>query len=292
MAIIFVRHGSTKYPGAEKRLRQIYDTHLSGIDTYTVIVDNGLDRNFTEEIDAANIVIGGDNTSWEFSGWDRGLAFLGRDLWSYDLVHLVTSAFDTLYTAYLDLLTEKMLSAVARRPACLGHIDFYNEPVQILSFRSQHWVRSSFLFTPPTELKMLRSLVSVSESIGFSGGTVDNPFDPGISLSSNYQHYVLDWLTGSDIGQGTSWHTKLTLTSNTLPYFRSKARAIFNEHLLSIRLRAQGTRLIDTTWLTKHIDSTDPKGIDWSTFWQDQMGSRYRAGSVISSADELARLSG
>ena len=286
VAILFARHGATKYPGAELRLKQIYDSQLAGVETFTLIVDNALEPDFSEQIDSATALIGGDNSSWEFSAWDKGIDFFGATLWSYDLVHLVTSAFDSLYTSYLDLFSERMLAGIASRPVCLGHIDFYNEPVQVLSFRSQHWIRSSFLFSPPTELKIMGSLVSVH-------ATVDSttPFDPGTPLSANYQRYILDWLTGSDIGQGTTWHTTLSLAPETLPYVQSKARAILNEHLLSIRLRAQATRLIDTTWFASHLDSSDSKAIDWLTSWQEQMGSRLGAGSATSGADELARLS-
>ena len=66
-------------------------------------------------------------------------------LWQYDLVHFVTEAFHTLYVDYLarfdTALARKRLPA---RSICVGHIDCYNQPIEILSYLSQHWIRTCF----------------------------------------------------------------------------------------------------------------------------------------------------
>ena len=200
--------------------------------------------------------------------------YLGEEIWSYDLVHLVTSAFHTLYVDYLDRFNQTMLDGMVGRPVCVGHIDTYNEPIRINSFFSQHWVRTSFLFAPPVEIKLMRDLVSIKKSWNIFGSGPDQPFVPDGRISPNYQRYVLDWLTGRDIGQGSVWHSRIALQAEFWELFKAKATAIFNEHLFAIRLRSQGTRVIDATWLGSQLNDQSPDAVDWATPWRKQLAER------------------
>ncbi len=271
---LFVRHGTEKYPDAERQLHLIFERQLPTIERKTIVIDNSLPRSFEEMRQDGSILLGGDNSSWEFSAWDRALQFLGNEIWSYDLVHFVTSAFNTLYTAYLDRFDERLLRSIVGRPVCLGHIDCYNEAVQIMSFQSQHWIRTSFLFFPPAEVKMLRDLASAGAATNLFGTSAAKPFASNGQLSENYQRYILDWLMGRDIGQGSMWHSQIALDATAWPLFQAKATAIFNEHLLSIRLRAQSTRLIDVTWLASQLETRSASEVDWMRSWRNQLSER------------------
>ena len=105
------------------------------------------------------------------------------------------------------------------------------------------------MFLPPAELKMLGSLISVAEPVGLFSGDPEAPFRPDAPLSENYRGYLLGWLTGEGTGQGVEWHSRFTLSHDTLPQFQDKVIAILNEHMFSIRLRAQGCAMVDATWL-------------------------------------------
>ncbi len=270
---ILLRHGEAKYTDAELLLNSIFERQLPNVKRRMIIVDNTLPADFRRVVEGST-VIGGDNSAWEFSAWNRALSWLGDDIWSYDLVHLVTSAFHTLYTKYLYRFSQPMLEAIATRPVCLGHIDCYNEAVRIGAFTSQHWLRTSFLFIPPVEIEILKDLVSVKNASEWFGRGPEQAFPEKAEISKNYQQYVLDWLTGSDIGQGSTWHSRLALDSASWPMFKAKATAIFNEHLLAIRLRAQGTRLIDATWLASALNSHDKDAVDWNAPWRRQLAER------------------
>ncbi len=271
---LLARNGTDAYPASEQRVSEIFAEHMPEVDRQTVIIDNALPPSTVERLNDNETLLGGDNNFWEFSAWDKAIAWLGSEIWSYDLVHLATSAFHTLYLKYLHLFNVAMLSSVAARPVCLGHIDCYNDDVRILSFQSQHWIRTSFFFLPPTELKMLRTLVSARNPERLLGNGSDRPFSENSAVCERYREYVLSWLNGSEIGQGMAWHSRLELTEESWPLFRSKALAIFNEHLLSIRLRGQGTRLIDTTWLAGKLAADEPDSIDWSRRWSAQLAER------------------
>ena len=150
---ILVRFGTATYPQAEEQINEIFRRQMPTIERSVVVVDNALPREFSEP-GQRRVVIGGDNTSREFSAFDRALDYVGAEISQYDLVHFATSAFNQLYTDYLARFDTALLSAIATRPACVGHIDCYNEPVEILGFQSQHWIRTCFFFLPPTEVRL------------------------------------------------------------------------------------------------------------------------------------------
>jgi len=272
---ILARFGTERYPHALQEIDGVFARQLRAVDRTVVIVDNALPRDHMEErLD--HVLIGGDNRAREFSAFDRALEFVGADIWSYDLVHFATSAFNTLYVAYLDRFEAGVLSAVTGRGVCVGHIDCYNDPVDVLTFRSQHWMRSCFLFLPPAEVKALGRLTSIVDGSRLFSGNPDEPFRDTAPVSRNYRDYVTTWLTGGDIGQGVEWHSTFRLTRETLPAFEQKAISIFNEHLLAIRLRALGCRLIDVTWLSSLLRTRSAQDIAWATGWQEQLAGRDR----------------
>jgi len=245
---LLVRFGSEKYPAALEDLEALYARQLPAADRTTIVVDNALEPGHEHRVSASCVVIGGDNRQWEFSGWDRALAYVGRDVFAFDLVHLCTSAFRTLYTAYLDRLSDTMLRAVRGRGVALGHVDYFSSALRVFSYCSQHWLRTSFLFLPPEELVTVGSLAMVHDRRALFSGDPARPFRSDAPLSPNYRALIVDWLTGGGTGQGMVWHSRFSLTEATRSFFEDKAVAMLNEHMLSIRLRAQGCRLVDVTW--------------------------------------------
>lgn len=278
---LLVRCGTDLYPHAEEHIAEIYARQMPEIDREVVIVDNALPTGYVERGERRR-VIGGDNTYREFSGFDRALQHLGGELWQYDLVHFVTEAFHTLYVDYLARFDTALLHAIAGQTVCVGHIDCYNLPIEILGFRSQHWIRTCFFYMSPGDAKALGSFVTLRDDPRFFSGDPAAPFRRDAPLSRRYQHYLIDWITGQDIGQGVRWHSSFTLTPETLPSFERKAMySIMNEHLIAIRLRAMGCRVIDVTWLATMLGNGAASGVGWNTPWQEQLAGRDRAALVV-----------
>jgi len=270
---IFVRTGTVKYATAEQELSDLFQVQLPSVRRDVVIVDTALPPGFAQE-EQGRIVIGGDNSAREFSALESGLARVGEQIWSYDLVNLTTAAFRQLYWDYLERFRPETLDAIAGRPVCLGHIDCYNDPIQVAGCTSQHWVRTSCIFIPPVELKILGSLVSVRDPTPWFSGDPSNPFRSDAPLSPRYRRLITDWLTGQDIGQGVAWHSGMALDAATLPEFERKTQAILNEHLFGLRLRAAGCATIDVTWLSGQL--ARGAKVDWRTPWWQQLADRDR----------------
>lgn len=275
IATILARFGGEQYPHAEEEIRETFTRLMPAVSRTVVIVDNALPRGLVQERERV-VLLGGDNSAREFSAFDCALDFIGADIWSYDLVHFATSAFNRLYVAYLERFDTTLLEAITGRAVCAGHIDCYNEPIDVLTYRSQHWIRSCFFFLSPADAKALGSFVSVVDGGPFFSGNPDEPFRVDAPISARYREYITQWLTGGDIGQGVEWHSSFALTRDTLPAFEQKARAILNEHLLSIRLRALGCHPADVTWCSSMLRHSSPEQISWGTSWREQLANRDR----------------
>ncbi len=255
---LLARHGAAKYADALRDIRTLCAQQVPEAAHETVVIDNALNEGHEERIAADTTLIGGDNSAWEFSAWDRGIQSLGSRLDGYDFIHLATSAFRQLYVRYLDRFDGDMLSLVRGRAAAIGHVDFYNEPVVLFGRVVQAWLRSSFVFLPPAELRLIGSLVSVTDRAAFFSGDPAAPFRTDAPLSEAYRRNILGWLTGEGTGQGTEWHSKLVLSDATLRFFEDKTVAILNEQMLTSRLQAQGCSIVDATWLATCAEATDP----------------------------------
>jgi hypothetical protein len=273
---LLVRHGTDKFPHAIDDAATLFARQLPEVGWDLIVIDNKLPEDYEQRLGPGQVLIGGSNAMREFSAWESALAFVGRRAAEYDFVNLATEAFRTLYVAYLDRLNTGMLRLIARRGAALGHIDYYNEPVRLLGRQSQSWLRTSFVFLPPAEVKILGSLISVSELNGFFSEDPEAPFLADAPLSENYRGYLLGWLTGEGTGQGVEWHSRFKLSHETLAQFQSKVIAILNEHMFSIRLRAQGCATVDTTWLAGWVAGSAGNGKPLGPIpsWRKQLTDR------------------
>lgn len=287
MVTLFVRAGTEAYPDAEAHLHDRLSRQVGDIPRDTVVVDNLLPPGVHEQ-QAGRTVIGGDNSVWEFSAIDAALAHLGPKIRQYTTVNVVTSAFEQLYTAYLDRFTPVELVAIAGQPVCLGHIDCYNQPVRIGAYRSQHWLRTCFLMLPVDVMLALGTFVSARTRQPWFSGSAADPFGAASPLDETYRKYITDWLLGQDIGQGVTWHRSLTLDDASLEVFEQKALAIINEHLLAVRLRASGVSLIDVTWLSTRLRTGTP---DWRCPWWEQLAARDRDALHLAVSTDAAPLS-
>jgi hypothetical protein len=280
---ILVRYGVEHYAEAEQEAASIFARQFPGVEREVVIVDNALPAD-TVVREPGRTLIGGDNRVREFTGFDRAIRYVGEDLASYDSVHFATSAFNTLYTSYLERFNPAVLSVASGRLVCLGHIDCYNQPVQLRAFTSQHWVRSCFFFLPPAAVRALGSFVSETGASGLFSGDPANPFRADAPISARYQRYIIEWLTGADVGQGVTWHSRLQLTPEGLADFEQKTICILNEQLLGVRLRAMGCPLVDVTWLSTRTARAGTVGAFWHTPWRDQLAGRDRDAITIGAA--------
>ena len=279
---LLARHGAAKYADALPEICDLFQRRLPAAAHDVLVIDNALALDHEEQLAPGITLIGSSNVAWEFSAWDAGLAYLRDRLDEYDLVNLATSAFRQLYVDYLERFDLDMLTLLRGRAAAIGHIDYSNTAASLLQTGSQAWLRSSFIMLPPNELRLLKTLVSVTDPSLFFSGDPGSPFREDAPVSADFRHDVLSWLTGEGTGQGVSWHSRFVLDASTLSYFESKTLAIFNERMLSNRLRAQGCAIVDATWLATRSRVKDGASITAIPNWRLQVTSRDAAAAPTS----------
>jgi hypothetical protein len=91
-------------------------------------------------------------------------------------------------------------------------------------------------------------LAAITDAGALFSGDPAQPFRADSPLSSSCRELITRWLTADGTGQGVAWHSRFALNEHTLGRFEAKAMAMLNEQMLSVRLRAQGCRLVDVTW--------------------------------------------
>lgn len=245
---LFVRYGDTDYEGAFKRLCQMYQ-RVGGLDYDALLIDTALPPGVHARLGPRALLIGGDNTRREFSGWDTALAHLGSEIDRYDLVHVVTSAYENAYNGFYPYINYGMFEFAAKnRHVVLAHIDAYPAPARLVGRSFQTWGCSKFLIAVPERIRALGTFAGQFPPDLFFTSSRTAPFRQDAPLSENYRQYLIDWLTGEGLPHG-QWHSVFDLSDANLQRFREKAMSIIDEHSLSMRLRESGTQIVDYTWL-------------------------------------------
>lgn len=246
---LFVRHGTEKYPEALTVLDQWYARHGMMEQRTLWIIDNALDSSRSPEASSTGgLLRPGDNRAWEFSAWDAALAQLRAGTARYDLIHFVTSAFNTLYTGYLDHFCRGMLDYTLARNVCLGHIDSHRQPMQLDGFLSDSWVRTCFFFLPQSAIRQGEPWAAYTDPGRFFASPQSREFRADAPLSPAFQTHIRSWLEGQEIGWHR-WHSPVLAGEAENVRFQHKALAILNEHQLAITLRQAGIKLADYCWL-------------------------------------------
>jgi len=246
---VCVRYGEEAYPEAVQHLWQMLDRSFPRAGKFTVVIDNRRRAAESAKLDERTVLAGGDNSVFEFSGWQHGLQALGEKLDTFDAVILCTDAFRNYYTAHLDVFDDRMLDLAVRSPAAVGRIDFWPQPCTLFGHRAQYWLRSGFMLLGMNALRQLPSTVGIADASLLMSRDPAAPFWRDAPLSENYREYVLDWLTGKGSRIGAKYHSTFSLSEATMEHFRRKVLCIVNEHLLTVRLRAAGVACLDVEWL-------------------------------------------
>lgn len=225
----------------------------------SVIVDNALAGDVELELNDGRVYLSGDNSSREFSGWDRGLAWL-RAVHRPPPDAAVILANDTFQRDdkrhHFDALSAERASALLAGGALVGYVDAYPKPIELFGVGLRQWIDTSLLLASERTLERLGRL-----ALPFSDDDVFDAdwralFRSPSPLSENYRAYLRTWLFGErgadDFAE--AWYGQAPLTAETFAAFKGKLRSIFCEHHLSGRARRAGLPLADVRAVPLAID--------------------------------------
>jgi len=242
LVVIFLQYDTEKYADAFEHLR----SHLSRVDPERVayiLVNNKDEGNRSSNLGRKTVLLQGDNTEREFSGFQKGLDFVRENRLEYDVILFVNDSFEVHGPSYLSNhnISWLILKAYLVR-AVLGLVATRWDKARIKGKTITKWLGTDCFFVPKVIVDKLGSLVSVDKiSIGeylpesFPGP--DDVFMATAPINSVYRESIINWLT-------ERWHSKFAIEESSWTLFRSKVKAILNEVMLYVRIRELGYMIL------------------------------------------------
>lgn len=269
LAVVLVQYDREKYRGALERLLAVVD-RLSATAT-VVVVDNRYPKMKTRRVSDQLIHIGGDNSAWEFSAFDKGVRFLDRSGIRPDLYAFVTDAFMAYGDAFLELIDDQAVETALRLGACLGWIDSIMQRFQIEGHAHDCHLRTSFLLMPTEIYAEVGPLNHRFDERAIFSRRPAEPFKPSAPVSDNLREFLLAWLTtnsNTELQLQEGWHSQFELNAQTFPFFRRKTLAILREFSLSARLFAAGVPCYDYRVVKQLQHFRDKTDLQEAAQWQ------------------------
>lgn len=220
---------------------------LSNLDSdYRIILvcnNFNLKQNILKKIDYN--VLDGDNSAWEFSGWQKGLSSLSLE--DNDVVIFANDTFchHNYWGKYEKFLFQKQFKKLIKKnskkpfSAISGNVDTFGEKFSLEGCSASGWVSTYLFLITGTLLKQLDNKLTIRELISFDGIKGDFIWDDGVS--ENLKKHIINWMFS--IGDAQSgWYKKDDVD---LMYKSKKIQSILNEKYLSACCNKNGGIVYD-----------------------------------------------
>lgn len=247
--ILYVRYGYEDYPGAANSLINHFRKITNNL-SFIGIENNNYEKLINSQTINGNFIYG-NNKFNEFSAWSMELK--GLDEKKFDIVVLATSSYKKNYRGgnwnILENISKTSLDFLLdNKNYVVGQIDRSDKQLRIWNEKFETWLRTSLILIP---VKIFDNFSLYPDDIYTSEKniSVEYIFDV-VKSSENYRDYVLRWLNG-EIINGGSWSTVYSMSADQK---KKKIIMIIFEHLLSIRLRKAGVKILDIYTAENLID--------------------------------------
>ena len=237
LAILYLQYDIQKYGDSLGKLKK----YLSGIKLFKktiFIIDNKNEDKPLEEIEKNIYYTGGDNSCWEFSGWQKGYELLKNSNIKYDIVLFVNDSFQSYGGSYLEYINDYMVLKSLFKNYAMGEIDGYDEEIRVFDYTLKKYIRSNCYFIPKKILDKMNGICLVDNKI--LDEIIDKDFNNRYFTDDKYintyfQKNIINWLQNE-------WHSKFIIKDNW-NLFRNKTRAMLNEIALSGEIQKTGAKI-------------------------------------------------
>ncbi len=246
--LVLIEFGQEPGRAALELLRPTLRRLFPDANVRAVVVDNAHDGDAHMSIGDGIDRVSGDNTLREFSGWDRGMAWL-EQRYRPAPGAIAVLANDTVARAdkhgrVHGLPADRV--AAASRGAMVGWIDEYPRMFELFGLTVRQWIDTSLVIA---EWRTLVSLLPLAQPLDdrVFGDDWRTLFREPSPLSGNYRRYLNTYFFGgrADGEFEHAWYAQQPLSEQNFEAFKLKLRSVFCEHLLSARARARGIPLVD-----------------------------------------------
>lgn len=200
----------------------------------------------------AEYQVGGDNTSGEFSGWDKGWKVASEEIGvTADVVVIANDALkNSKPYEQISVVDDTLIRYLWRWDSVVGWMDNYCDmspepmdllanPMMLFGQPSRTWICTAFMVLSASVFGRILPLTQLNrENSVYHDEFAGQAFRRDCGLNDVYQQFLLDH-------QSQVWTKKYDLNSDTYPLFKTKTRMIINEHLLGCRIVTAEARCID-----------------------------------------------
>jgi hypothetical protein len=230
-----------------------------------IVVDNSL-SNKTEVSFSKYAYISGDNTNFEFSGWQSGIDFIMKNYSpsSNDVCILVNDTVHQRNYAiggdrYFDTFVIRRSSSVWPERWAAGYVDDFPTEASIFGFPVKKWIRSNLIAFNWSCVDLITPLVVPCEENSLFADDISQGFwRVDAPLSPNWKAYISSWLFGDEDPRfpeyRLKWIKHQKLSHENLNFFRKKSVSILSEHYLTVRLLRGGVDIYDFNSFPKPLD--------------------------------------
>jgi len=262
--ILFLTYKSKSEEDGVNQLKSIAARMFPLAKVTFITIDNAIITDSYFEEMRSSIRISGDNSQYEFSGWDCGISFINKEL-KISNNTMILFANDTFYrrnykdgTNFLDIFDAPILEGKNISTSAVGYLDDFPKNVRINGIVYKSWIRSNIFILPISVVSAIYPLsIEFPLSEVFSD-SIDKFWSDSDLISENWKAYISSWMFGVENKNFPEyklhWLKAEPLCENNWEMFKKKALCILSEHYLSAKLHKLNVPIIDTNIFEKKIN--------------------------------------
>lgn len=250
---LFLQYDTEKYPCALHYFKK-YLNGINNAEIQIITIDNSLENEHFEQVAENEIKINGDNSLWEFSGWQAGLKYIYDNKIDYDVVIFANDSFLAPAGGNTDLsglINDEAIENAYKQNAMVGQFVSIGEGISINGIYIYNYARTHCFLLNRKIVEKIRCLPTVDydflnkcisekpdissfkfeniEKLIIDGSLEKLYFKADAPLSKNFMKFIIEHLT-------QRWHSKMNVFENW-ELFRGKILAYLNEMLLTAKVR-------------------------------------------------------
>jgi hypothetical protein len=239
LLVVFLQYDTEKYQNSFVKLKELIDESKCNV-TYINVNNRKIDS--LEVIRNNCHYISGDNSCWEFSGWDAGMKYAQQQGIKSSAILFINDAWMAYGWNFLkEIDLRQAIEGLKLRDVLIGHIDTKGYQLKIDDFDVTNWIcTNAFLMNENIYLSLGRLIsYSIDDINSVLPAEFENQkyFLSTAKLSTSYQNMLVEWLT-------KEWHGKLTISDKNWTFFKMKVLAMINESLLTARIKRLGFEVL------------------------------------------------
>lgn len=224
--VLFLQYDDKKYPCALHYFKKFTNMLSKTTEVTYVTIDNKANDDFEVKLSEDEYLISGDNSLWEFTGWQKGLEFVYKNNFDYDCAIFADDAFLAPAGGSKDISTIVNSTAINKcvyKNIMIGQLIDLNDVIGRVFVES--YIRTHCFILSRKTIQKIKTIPTVG--LGFIERCIEGlEFKKDVPIGVGIQTMIKNAITKG--------HSKELY--NNPEMFKMKSLAYLNEILLSARV--------------------------------------------------------